>query len=98
MKLIKKIFELLFITCVYVIKVLDWIFKFITGLIMFLACVAGLNYIGELPQPTQGIVLNILIFGFIFFGLVFFGSILFNSDDAEKIWNKMMKRQQGVKK
>ena len=92
MRLIKKIFELLFIACVYVIKVLDWIFKFITGLIMFLACVAGFNYIGELSQPTQGIVLNILIFGFIFFFLIFFGSILFNSDDAGKIWKKIMKK------
>ncbi|RJQ29096.1 hypothetical protein C4565_02425 [Candidatus Parcubacteria bacterium] len=92
MKLIKKIFELLFTACVYVIKALDWLFKFITGVIMFLACVAGLNYIGELPQPTQGIVLNILIFGFILFFLIFFGSIIFNASYTDKIWKKIMKK------
>ena len=91
MNLIKKIFAVLFTSAVYVIKILDHFFKFLTAIITLLTCVFALSYIGTISQPAQGIILNILIFGGAFFFVVFIGFILFNSKDADKIWKKIMK-------
>jgi len=93
MNLIKKIFAILFASAVYVIKILEYFFKFLTAIITFLTFVFALSYIGTIPQPAQGIILNVLIFGGIFFLTVFVGFNLLNSEDAHKIWKKIMKEK-----